>query len=67
MLLESNHNGAGLKHLGISAANHADVDVTPGNLRERGVELLYETPRHRPEFAPTCCFVVCRVPASIFP
>ena len=37
-------------HLGIGTVAPADVDALASYLTERGVELLFETPRHRPEF-----------------
>lgn len=49
--VQNDYDGPGLNHLGISAASVADVDATAGYLRQRGVALLFDTPRHRPEFA----------------
>jgi catechol 2,3-dioxygenase-like lactoylglutathione lyase family enzyme len=47
----NDHDGPGLNHLGIAAEKQSDVDDTVAFLRERGVELLYGTPCHRPEYA----------------
>jgi catechol 2,3-dioxygenase-like lactoylglutathione lyase family enzyme len=40
-----------MNHFAISTASQEDVDATGAYLRERGVELLFDTPRHRPEFS----------------
>ncbi len=40
-----------MNHLAIGAESQADVDAIAADLTERGVALLFETPRHRPEFA----------------
>jgi hypothetical protein len=40
-----------VNHIGIGAESQADVDAVVEYLRDRGVELLFETPRHRPEFS----------------
>ncbi|MGE5597594.1 MAG: VOC family protein [Hyphomicrobiales bacterium] len=47
----NDYDGPGVNHLGIGANSAADVDAVVGYLRERGIETLFETPRHRPEFA----------------
>ena len=49
--VKNDYDGPGMNHLAISAGSQADVDATVAYLRERTVELLFETPRHRPEFA----------------
>lgn len=47
----SNHyDGPGMNHLALAAPTPAEVDAAAGFLVGRGVELLFETPRHRPEF-----------------
>ena len=46
----NDYDGPGMNHLGIGAASQADVDAVAAYLAERGVALLFETPRHRPEF-----------------
>lgn len=46
----NDHDGPGLNHIGIGATTVADVDRVTAFLRERGVEPLFDTPRHRPEF-----------------
>ena len=47
----NDYDGPGMNHLGLGAASQADVDAVAAYLAERGVERLFETPRHRPEFA----------------
>ncbi len=47
----NDYDGPGVNHLGLGAASQADVDAVAAYLRERGVELLFETPRHRAEFS----------------
>lgn len=47
----NDYDGPGLNHLGIGAPTQADVDAAAVYLKERGVALLFDTPRHRPEFA----------------
>lgn len=45
------YDGPGMNHLAIGTQRQADVDAAAAYLRERGVALLFETPRHRPEFS----------------
>ena len=47
----NDYDGPGMNHLGIGAESQADVDATAAYLEERGVPALFDTPRHRPEFA----------------
>lgn len=47
----NDYDGPGMNHVGISAQSIADVDATAAYLQARGVAALFETPRHRPEFA----------------
>jgi catechol 2,3-dioxygenase-like lactoylglutathione lyase family enzyme len=47
----NDYDGPGLNHLAIGTETQADVDTTAAYLRERGVELLFGTPLHRPEFS----------------
>lgn len=47
----NDYDGPGVNHLALGTASQADVDAAAAYLRERGVELLFETPRHRPEFS----------------
>jgi catechol 2,3-dioxygenase-like lactoylglutathione lyase family enzyme len=48
---KNDYDGAGMNHIGLGAASQADVDAAVGYLRGKGVAALFETPRHRPEFA----------------
>ncbi len=49
--VSNDYDGAGVNHLGISADGQADVDATAAYLEQKGVPALFDTPRHRPEFA----------------
>jgi catechol 2,3-dioxygenase-like lactoylglutathione lyase family enzyme len=46
----NDYDGAGFNHIGLSVRNQADVDATVEYLRNVGVTLLFDTPRHRPDF-----------------
>jgi len=48
---DNHYDGPGLNHLAIGAASPAEVDAAAKWLRERGISWLFETPRHRPDFA----------------
>lgn len=43
-------DGPGVNHIALAADSQAAVDATVAYLAERGVECLFETPRHRPDF-----------------
>lgn len=47
----NDYDGPGMNHLAFSVADQATVDEAATYLTARGVELLFETPRHRPEFS----------------
>lgn len=47
----NDYDGPGMNHLAFGTGAQADVDAVADHLRRRGVALLFETPRHRPEFA----------------
>ena len=47
----NDYDGPGMNHLAISVESVADVDETVTYLQQQGVETLFETPRHRPEFS----------------
>lgn len=47
----NDYDGPGVNHIGIGTATKEDVDATVAFLRDHGVEPLFETPRHRPEWA----------------
>jgi catechol 2,3-dioxygenase-like lactoylglutathione lyase family enzyme len=47
----NDYDGPGVNHIGIGASSQADVDATVTYLQDQGVAPLFETPRHRPDFA----------------
>lgn len=49
--VSNDYDGPGMNHLAIGVDSIADVDEAAAHLRQRGIELLFETPRHRAEFA----------------
>ena len=49
--VSNDYDGPGMNHLAISAGTQADVDAVAERLTGRGVPMLFETPRHRQEFA----------------
>ena len=49
--VKNDYDGAGFNHIGLNVAAPTDVDETVDYLRNVGVTLLFDTPRHRPEFS----------------
>ena len=47
----NDHDGPGLNHLALGVPAQSDVDDMVAYLQRKGVPALFETPRHRPEFA----------------
>ena len=47
----NDYDGPGVNHIAIGAESQADVDAAAAHLTAQGVALLFETPRHRPDFA----------------
>ncbi len=47
----NDYDGPGLNHLAFAAASVMDVDEAVAWLAKRDVPALFDTPRHRPEFA----------------
>lgn len=47
----NDYDGVGLNHFAIAAGSQADVDATVAYIQSNGVAALFETPRHRPDFA----------------
>jgi catechol 2,3-dioxygenase-like lactoylglutathione lyase family enzyme len=47
----NDYDGPGVNHVAIAAESIADVDSSVAYLQDHGVQALFETPRHRPEFA----------------
>ncbi len=48
--MNNDYDANGANHIGISVPHQADVDDTVAYLKEHGIQGLFETPRHRPEF-----------------
>ena len=46
----NSYDGPGMNHIAIGAKSQADVDATAAYLKEHGVEWLFGTPQHRPDF-----------------
>jgi hypothetical protein len=40
-----------MNHIGIGTSTQAEVDTAAEYLQGKGTPLLFETPRHRPEFS----------------
>lgn len=49
--VSNDYDGPGINHLAFSVPAQSDVDSTAAYLATHRVELLFETPRHRPEFS----------------
>ena len=49
--VSNDYDGPGMNHISLGTESQADVDAVVSFLKERGVERLFETPRHRPEFS----------------
>lgn len=47
----NDYDGPGVNHLGIGVEAQVDVDTVAAYLTEKGRTHLFETPRHRPDFA----------------
>ena len=47
----NDYDGPGLNHLGLAVEAQSDVDEMVEYMNMRGIVALFETPRHRPEFA----------------
>lgn len=48
--ISNDYDGTGMNHLAFGVDSQDDVDSAAAWLTQRGFELLFETPRHRPEF-----------------
>jgi len=46
----NDYDGPGMNHLALAVDSQADVDEMVAYLKAHGVEALFDTPRHRPEF-----------------
>ena len=47
----NDYDGVGMNHLAVEVDSQADVDAAAGFLKSRGTNMLFGTPRHRPEFS----------------
>lgn len=47
----NDYDGPGVNHIGISAGSIAEIDAVVAHIKTTGVDALFETPRHRPEFS----------------
>ena len=48
--VNNDYDGIGMNHLAISVLSQAAVDETVAYLQKHNIKMLFETPRHRPEF-----------------
>jgi catechol 2,3-dioxygenase-like lactoylglutathione lyase family enzyme len=48
--VQYDYDGPGLNHIGIDVGAQEDVDAAARFVAERGIQHLFETPRHRPDF-----------------
>lgn len=51
--INNDYDGPGMNHLAIATGAQADVDAAAAYCTKHGVALLFDTPRHRPEFSQT--------------
>jgi catechol 2,3-dioxygenase-like lactoylglutathione lyase family enzyme len=49
--VSNDYDGPGMNHLAIGAESQADVYAAAKHLTDNGVEMLFNTPCHRPEFS----------------
>lgn len=49
----NDYDGPGLNHLALGVPAQSDVDEVVDYLKRTGVQALFETPRHRPDFVQT--------------
>jgi len=47
----NDYDGVGVNHIGIGVDSQDEVDAAAVHLLGQQIELLFDTPRHRPEFA----------------
>jgi catechol 2,3-dioxygenase-like lactoylglutathione lyase family enzyme len=48
---KNDDDNVGVNHIGIAVKHQTDVDAAVAFLKKRGVAVLFDTPRHRPEFS----------------
>jgi catechol 2,3-dioxygenase-like lactoylglutathione lyase family enzyme len=49
--VSNDYDGPGMNHLGFVVSAQSDVDKTVSYLQEHGIQALFNTPCHRPEFS----------------
>jgi len=49
--VQNDYDGPGVNHIAISVAAQAEIDTATTYLREQEMQLLFDTPQHRPDFA----------------
>lgn len=47
----NDYDGPGMNHLGLLVESQNEVDEVVAHLHEQGIDTLFDTPRHRPEFS----------------
>jgi catechol 2,3-dioxygenase-like lactoylglutathione lyase family enzyme len=47
----TNYDKIGVNHISLRVETQQDIDATIEFLKSKGIETLFDTPRHRPEFA----------------
>ncbi len=48
---QNNYDGFGVNHIGIKVEELKNVDEATAYLKTKNIEMLFGTPKHRPEFA----------------
>ncbi len=49
--LKNDYDGIGMNHLAIAVPTPQDVDESVEYLKKNGIQALFDTPRHRPDFS----------------
>ncbi len=49
--IQTDYDNLGVNHISIKVEEQKDVDTFRNFLKERKIEALFDTPRHRPEFS----------------
>ncbi|HQY29967.1 MAG TPA: VOC family protein [Thermomicrobiales bacterium] len=47
----NDYDGPGVNHVAIATTSQGDVDAAAAHLTAKGIDMLFDTPRHRPEFS----------------
>lgn len=48
---QSNYDGVGINHISLRVEEQKNVDEVMEHLKSKNIEMLFDTPKHRPEFA----------------